>query len=155
GCSHCRKPPLGARLPRLLPHPLLPGQLRDGRLAVYAPVRGGPRGDDLRPPVDVPGGRRRHQPGRLRLRGRQVGQPHLAGLGPGDAVAGHAARNQRRAHHHQRLRGEELNPHVAQGRALHGHRRHHPPGHPGHLHLRSLPGHRRRGPRRLLLPHRV
>ena len=46
---------------------------------------------------------------RLRLRRRQVGHPVLAGLGPADAVARDAARRQRPAHDHQRLRASATN----------------------------------------------
>ena len=47
------------------------------------------------------------------LRRRQVGQPVLAGLGPRDALAGDAARLQRPAHDHQRLRRRRPNARFA------------------------------------------
>ena len=48
------------------------------------------------------------------LRRRQVGRPVLAGLGPADAVAGPAARHQRAAHDHQRLRRARRHPLLAE-----------------------------------------
>ncbi|CAK7281549.1 hypothetical protein SGPA1_12342 [Streptomyces misionensis JCM 4497] len=105
-------------------------------MAVHAPVRhraGRPR---HRPPGHPAGPGRRRLQGRLRLRRRPLGVPVVAGLGPGHAVARDAARRQRPAHGHQRLRRAACVPHVAQGPAVHRHGVDHPAGHAGDLHLR-------------------
>ena len=68
------------------------GNFEMDALAVHAPVRRRPGRPGPRPPADPAGAGRRCHQDRLRLRGRPLGLPVLAGLGPGDAVARDAAR---------------------------------------------------------------
>src|SRR5699024_3172966 len=137
-------------------HPLPPhrparSELRDALVDVHARLRRAAGDPRVRPPVRESLARPGRQGHRLRLRGRQVGLPLLAGLGPAHALAGPPPRRQRRAHDHQRLCARRPAPPGPQGPALLRRGRHDHPGHAGDLHLRSLPHRRRAEPAALHL----
>ncbi|CAA9316900.1 MAG: Succinate dehydrogenase hydrophobic membrane anchor protein, partial [uncultured Frankineae bacterium] len=137
-----RRPPahrVAAHAPQA-PHAERPGhQLRDVRVDLHAHVGAAARVPRAGTPVHHAAARRRRAAHQLRLRGRPLVLAVLADLGPASAVAGAAARHERPAVDHQRLRRARRHPLLAQDPALHGVVPRARARHPRDLHLRPRP----------------